>query len=1647
MAQNYTRQSSMADGDTITAALFNNEYNQLVNAFAYSSSSASSTGHRHDGSAGQGGNIPQIGDLDFLNKVVVDGTNNRVGFFVEVSSSAVEQIRVQDGAIVPVTDNDIDLGTSSVEFKDLFLDGTAHIDTLDVDVNATVAGTLGVTGATTLSSTLAVTGAVTGSSTIQGTTITATTAFVPDASDGAALGTSALEFSDLFLADGAVINLGADQDTTLTHVADTGILLNSTRQLQFGDSGTYIHQSADGVLDLVSDTEIEINATTIDMNGALDLSGNATVGGTLGVTGAITGSSTVQGTTITATTAFVPDASDGAALGTSSLEFSDLFLADGAVISFGDDQDVTLTHVADTGLLLSSTDQLQFGDSGTYIHQSADGVLDLVSDTEIEINATTIDINGAVDISGNLDVGGNLVVTGTTTFNGGTLTLGDAASDNVVFGADVNSSIIPNTDNTYDLGSSSQEWKDIYIDGVAYLDAINFNGTAISATAAELNIMDGVTATTAELNIMDGVTATTAELNILDGVTSTAAELNILDGVTATTAELNYSDTGSAVGTVVASKVVTVDANKDVASFRNITLTGELDAGSLDISGDADIDGTLETDALSINGTTVTATAAELNILDGVTSTAAELNILDGVTSTAAELNLLDGVTATTAELNYNDTGSSVGTVVASKVVTVDANKDVSGFRNITLTDELVAASLDISGDIDVDGTTNLDVVDIDGAVDMASTLAVGGVVTANAGVVVDNFTIDGAEIDCSADMTIDVAGDLTLDVSGGDVRIKADGTQEMQFKITDGANVDIISTVADDDIRFRGNDGGSTITALTLDMSDAGAAAFNAGATFGGNVGIGGSPAFSTLEVIGDKTESNNLQLTLKGSTNTNKQMIMGFDTTADTAHVTTQIAGSAPTPLIFKTGNVVFNESSTDSDFRVESDNNANMLLVDAGNDFVGIGNSTQWGGVLNVTSSDNGNTLVLACTDTDANAGPLLSLYRSSSSSAADGDVLGTINFQGLNDANQAVTYALIENRIVDASDGAEDGRIEIATILNGTAGVSRLLMDANETAFNDNSKSLNFRVESDGNANAFSLLGSTGSVGFGVADGDVTSDGTAARTYVGIIGSGNRGRLNLGTTASNGADAGTLAFTNGANSLAELVVDTHSGVQNAGDFTLDVTGDIVFDADGGDFNFKDGGTTLLSLSNAGSNNVQISTSISNGDLLIKGNDGGSIITAATFDMSEGGAATFRGNMTMNGIAGTSPILNLVNNDTEDVNTGRESSVRFSGFRSGGEAVDNSQISGNHVGSADDDKGGLFFYTNGGAGLGERMRITNNEIIVNEDGGDQDFRIESDTDANALFVNGANGVVSFGGMGGNTRSPSAVVPKFQANSLTRMDSSISLCCNSNDALASLIMFSKTRSGNLTGATAAQAGDAVGAITWNAADGTDIEHGIAAIDAVVESGITTNDTPGAIRFYTNSGTTSASEKVRINGNGVLMVNATSQIGSGGGTTAGLVVRGGGGGPHVAVLRNMDTSGGANQIEFQDGNGDVCGAINSNATNNTTSYGTSSDYRLKENVSAVSGAIDKLKRLEPKTYNFISNTEKTKEDGFLAHELAEVIPNAVTGEKDAVHENGEMDIQQVDYGKLTPLLTAALQEAIAKIETLEAEVAALKGG
>jgi hypothetical protein len=123
----YTRQRTIADGNTIAADLFNGEYNALVSAFHVN------TGHKHDGTAAEGPVIGLIGDAGLatpLNKIVVDTTNDHLEFYVDVSGTATQQFRIEDGAIVPITDNDIDLGTSSLEFKDLYIDGVAYVDSI-----------------------------------------------------------------------------------------------------------------------------------------------------------------------------------------------------------------------------------------------------------------------------------------------------------------------------------------------------------------------------------------------------------------------------------------------------------------------------------------------------------------------------------------------------------------------------------------------------------------------------------------------------------------------------------------------------------------------------------------------------------------------------------------------------------------------------------------------------------------------------------------------------------------------------------------------------------------------------------------------------------------------------------------------------------------------------------------------------------------------------------------------------------------------------------------------------------------------------------------------------------------------------------------------------------------------------------------------------------------------------------------------------------------------------------------------------------------------------------------------------------------------------------------------------------------------------
>ena len=249
------------------------------------------------------------------------------------------------------------------------------------------------------------------------------------------------------VSDAAVLNFGADSDVSLTHVADTGLLLNSTRQLQFNDSSQYINAPSATILDINATDEIELNATAVDLNGTLDVSGVST----------LTGNVTMSA-----------DASVGADLS---------LVSDAAVLNFGADSDVSLTHVADTGLLLNSTRQLQFNDSSQYINAPSATVLDINATDEIELNATAVDLNGTLDVSGTSTLTGNVTMSADASV-GDDLTLGsDAAVLN--FGADSDVSLTHVADTGLLLNSTRRIQ---FNDASQYIGASDAENLLIGAT-------------------------------------------------------------------------------------------------------------------------------------------------------------------------------------------------------------------------------------------------------------------------------------------------------------------------------------------------------------------------------------------------------------------------------------------------------------------------------------------------------------------------------------------------------------------------------------------------------------------------------------------------------------------------------------------------------------------------------------------------------------------------------------------------------------------------------------------------------------------------------------------------------------------------------------------------------------------------------------------------------------------------------------------------------------------------------------------------------------------------------------------------------------------------------------------------------------
>jgi len=234
----------------------------------------------------------------------------------------------------------------------------------------------------------------------------------------------------------------------------------------------------------------------------------------------------------------------------------------------------------------------------------------------------------------------------------------------------------------------------------------------------------------------------------------------------------------------------------------------------------------------------------------------------------------------------------------------------------------------------------------------------------------------------------------------------------------------------------------------------------------------------------------------------------------------------------------------------------------------------------------------------------------------------------------------------------------------------------------------------------------------------------------------------------------------------------------------------------------------------------------------------------------------------------------------------------------------------------------------------------------------------------------------------------------------------------------------------------TVVQSGDLLGAICFAGGDGTDMRTKGASIACQVDGTPGADDMPGRLVFSTTAdGASSPTERMRISQNGNISAGTTS-------STGGRLIFGGyTNGDRYGILMqpSADT---ATPMAFHNAAGTLVGYIGTDAS--STTYATTSDYRLKENVVAVTNGITRLQQLKPSRFNFIAAPGHTV-DGFIAHEAQAVVPECVTGTKDAVDADGKPVYQGIDQSKLVPLLTAALQEAIGEIESLKARVAALE--
>jgi len=310
---------------------------------------------------------------------------------------------------------------------------------------------------------------------------------------------------------------------------------------------------------------------------------------------------------------------------------------------------------------------------------------------------------------------------------------------------------------------------------------------------------------------------------------------------------------------------------------------------------------------------------------------------------------------------------------------------------------------------------------------------------------------------------------------------------------------------------------------------------------------------------------------------------------------------------------------------------------------------------------------------------------------------------------------------------------------------------------------------------------------------------------------------------------------------------------------------------------------------------------------------------------------------------------------------------------------------------------------------------------DTIAFAEGGSEAARIDS---SGRLLV-GTSSARTWGGITG----------QFLLEGTGYNSSSPFFIANANDNYGAFLTLGKTRGTSVGSNTVVQNNDYLGEVSFAGGDGSTLRQG-AGITAYVDGTPGASDMPGRLVFSTTAdGASSPTERMRIKSDGVVAINTTTPQGAEFLQVKETFSASNG----FCILTEVTGTADKFHLRFLNGNG-VVGSIKTSGS--TTSFNTSSDYRLKENVILLTGAINRVNQLRVHRFNFIADPDNTV-DGFIAHEAQAVVPECITGAKDGVDDNGDPVYQGIDQSKLVPLLTAALQEAIAKIETLEARLTA----